>query len=166
MAMIASKAANALIEDAEPSALAYLAAKVGSGNTSWIGRARRRYGGLWVGGRLTLTTTSVEFHPNGVNRSLHGGSLDVVIDLRHVESVELLPGFVTRIVAVRTADGVFLARCFGARKLVGQIDSAVRAARERPLPTIHFPAAGFEIARPKTEPSPQSEGTKVRRYPC
>lgn len=166
MAMIASKAANALIEDAEPSALAYLAAKVGSGNTSWIGRARRRYGGLWVGGRLTLTTTSVEFHPNGVNRSLHGSSLDVVIHLRHVESVELLPGFVTRIVAVRIEGGVFLARCFGARKLVGQIDSAVRAARERPLPTIHFPGAGFEITRPKTEPSPQSEGTKVRRYPC
>jgi hypothetical protein len=133
VAQIASKNANALIEDAQANALACRAAKVGSGTTSWINRFRQRHGGLWVGGRLTLETTSVEFQPNTVNRSLQSGSLDVVIDLRQVESVELLPGFVTKVVAVRTADRVFKARCFGAGKLVDQIRSAVHAARNAPL---------------------------------
>ncbi|WKG06205.1 hypothetical protein [Mycolicibacterium sp. HK-90] len=126
--VITSKTANALIEDAEVNALGRLAAQTSSGSTRWIDRSRQRYGGLWVGGRLTLTTTTVEFHPNTANRSLQNGSLDVVLALRHVESVELMPGLVTKIVVVRTPDRVLSARCFGAAKLADQIRSAADAA--------------------------------------
>ncbi|MEV0670091.1 hypothetical protein [Mycobacterium sp. NPDC050441] len=130
MTVITSKAANALIEDAEANALGRLAAQASSGTTHWIDRSRQRYGGLWVGGRLTLTTTTVEFHPNAANRSIQSGSLDVVVPLRYVESVELMPGLVTKIVVVRTPERVLSARCFGATKLADQIRAAAHAAHD------------------------------------
>ncbi len=32
---------------------------------------RQSHGGLWVGGRVTLTDSALEFSPNAVNRVVH-----------------------------------------------------------------------------------------------
>ncbi|WP_134086297.1 hypothetical protein [Mycobacteroides salmoniphilum] len=120
-AVIASKVANALIEDAQ------LSSPGDPGVNRALDRFRERHGGLWVGGRITLTVTSVEFRSNGLNKSLQTGSLDIDIDLRTIESVELLGGFVTKIVALRVGERVFKVRCFGAASLADRTRAAAQA---------------------------------------
>lgn len=121
--VIASKVANALVEDARGSGpLAAVLDPV-------LDQFRHQYGGLWVGGRLTLTSTTLEFHPNAINRAANTGTLDLAIDLRRVESVEVQPGVLTKIIAVRVGPQVVKARCFGAAGLADQIRAAVQAAR-------------------------------------
>ena len=121
--VIVSKVANTLVEDAG-------AAGPLAGLDAVLDQFRQHYGGLWVGGRVTLTPTTLEFHPNGVNRVANSGTLDLEIDLRRVESVEVQPGVLTKIVAVGVGGGrVVKARCFGAAGLADQIRAAVQAAR-------------------------------------
>ncbi|GAA4402521.1 hypothetical protein [Tsukamurella soli] len=126
MTVIASRTANALIEDVH----------VGFAMNAVGGPVRdddkHRNGGLWVGSRVTITTTDVQFRPNAVNRSIQSGQLDITVDLRSIDSVDLLSGVLTRIVAVRTGDLVLKVRCFGAAKLAEQIRTAVSAARSAP----------------------------------
>ncbi|BBZ15193.1 hypothetical protein MBRA_53880 (plasmid) [Mycobacterium branderi] len=122
--MIVSRVANALIENVDVTFPAAPAAR------GVLGRYRRRYGGLWVGGRLTVTSTDVQFHANALNRSIQSGQLDIVVDLRSIESVELLPGVLTKIVAIRTDEGVTKFRCFGAAKIAEQIRAAASSASQ------------------------------------
>ena len=132
--VIVSRVANALVEDAQrsPDAGAVVDAAGGSSDSvDWVlDRFRAQYGGLWVGGRLTLTANRLEFHPNGVNRIANRGSLDVEIDLREVTGpITVLPGVVTKIIAVPVGGRVFKARCWGAARMAEQIQAAVTAAR-------------------------------------
>lgn len=126
MTVIISRVANALIVDAD------VTAAVTSVNRQVLDRYRRRYGGLWVGGRLTVTDTDVAFHANALNRSIQSGQLDIVVDLRSIESVELLPGVLTKIIAIHTADRVTKVRCFGAAKVADRIRAAASSAGPAP----------------------------------
>jgi hypothetical protein len=124
-APIASKVANALVADATPN--------VGSGGLrshlqNWmLSRFAKRYGGLWVGGRLTLTGRTLEFHPNAVNRAMNRGTLDFVIELRDITAVEVEPGVFTKIIAVQVGERCFRARCYGASGLADRIRTAAAA---------------------------------------
>ena len=53
---------------------------------------RAALGGLWVGGRVTLTTKTVRFSANGVNRIMQSGTLDVSVPLEQVTDAQVLPG--------------------------------------------------------------------------
>jgi len=154
--VIVSKVANALVEDAErsPGMGPVVDATGGSSDSmDWVlDRFRQHYGGLWVGGRLTLTTAKLEFHPNGLNRLANRGTLDIEIDLRSVTGpVAVLPGVATKIIAVPVAGRVFKARCWGAQSMADQIQAAVTAARSAggvaaetwrpPVPDLPAPAA-------------------------
>jgi hypothetical protein len=86
------------------------------------------YGGLWVGGRVTLTDSNVIFEPNALNRSVHTGTLDISIPLSEISHVKCLPGFVTKIAAIHTAGGVLKVRCYGAPALVAAIEQARTSA--------------------------------------
>lgn len=133
--VIATKVVNALM--AEPvmavhPGVALAAEGVGGippGVELVVDAFRRRWGGLWVGGRATLTTARLTFRANGVNRVLHEGQVDAELDLRAVLRVDLEPGFLTEIVAVTIPGAVFKLRCWGARDFAAQVDAAVRAAR-------------------------------------
>jgi len=81
--VIVSRVANALIEDVQ------VVSAVNVFGGPILGWYRRRYGGLWVGGRLTVTDTEIQFHANAVNRSIQSGQLDFVVKLRDIASVEL-----------------------------------------------------------------------------
>jgi hypothetical protein len=120
--VIISRVANALIANVD------VTAPTTSVNRRVLDRYRRRYGGLWVGGRLTVTNTDVQFHANALNRSIQAGQLEIIIDLRSIESVELLPGVLTKIVAIRTGDRMNKFRCFGAAKVADQIRAAASSA--------------------------------------
>lgn len=118
--VVAKRAANALIEDAQ----------TGLQDLPILGdvleSARARYGGLWVGGRATLTAESLALHPNAVNRGLQTGSMDVVVPLTAIESIEVLSAPVTKIIAIRTARSVVKIRCYRARAFADQIREAAR----------------------------------------
>ncbi|OBJ23448.1 hypothetical protein [Mycobacterium sp. 1245801.1] len=120
--VIISRVANALIADVD------VTVPTTSINRRVLDRYRRRHGGLWVGGRLTVTETDVQFHANALNRSIQSGQLDIVVDLGSVEAVELLPGVLTKIVAIHTGDRVTKFRCFGAAKVADRIRAAASSA--------------------------------------
>jgi hypothetical protein len=117
--VLATRAANALIQDAT-SPIENLQGAVGRG----IRRYRRSHGGLWVGGRVTLTCAELSFAPNAANRLLHDGDPSVAIPLSAIRQVDVEPGLVTKIVAVTWTGGVARFRCHQAAGFADQIRAA------------------------------------------
>lgn len=126
--IIATKLANAFVPDAEMSAGARGVLMFGSDRgVDWL---RRRMGGLWVGGTVTLTREAIHFGPNAVNAAAHAGDTSQSIPLAHVADVQDRFGWLTRIVDVHADDGsVFTFRCFGAPAFAAKIRHAVAACR-------------------------------------
>jgi hypothetical protein len=145
--VIASKVVNALVEDAQVRADFNALAKVSGPETTgqaWVlDRFRQHYGGLWVGGRLTLTTRTLEFHPNALNRFANAGTLDITIELRDIAGVELQPGVATKIIAVYVGARVFKSRCYGARQMADHIRTAAAAVHAAPEPQEPSVAPGW-----------------------
>jgi hypothetical protein len=131
--VLVTRVANALVEDAE------LSSGVAGGLESFVpggdsvqkvlAAFRAAYGGLWVGGRATLTPSSLTFHPNAVNRAVQTGTLDIVVPVTAITNVEVQGGVLTKIIAIRTPGAVVKIRCFGARDLADQIRLAAHRAR-------------------------------------
>jgi hypothetical protein len=126
VAVIVSRVANALIAD-----VVVQGVPSQSVQERTLNRYRRRHGGLWVGGRLTLSDTAIQFHPNFVNRALQSGQLDIAISLHSIESVEVLPGVLTKIIAVRAGGQLTKFRCFGAREVADHIRAAQTSGEPR-----------------------------------
>lgn len=126
--IIASKFANGFFADAEMSEGVRRAFVLGSDvAVDWL---RRRMGGLWVGGSITLTHETLSFAPNALNTSAHTGTTSWAVPLARITEVADRFGWVTRIVDVRTDDGaIFTFRCFGARAFAEAIRRAVASHR-------------------------------------
>lgn len=127
--MAVTKVANALIEDAEfgpgKGLQQTMDAAGATESVSFVlDRFKSHYGGLWVGGRLTLTDTDLTFAPNGINRAVHKDLAVVTIPLTTITAVEVLPGFFTKIIAIHSGNHIFKARCYGAPKFAAQIRTA------------------------------------------
>ena len=131
--IIGTRAANALVEDAELSLPGWPGLDLMLPHIRAVERAltayRTKYGGLWVGGRVTLTTSEISFRPNAMNRAIQTGSLDILVPLPAVVDVEVLRGFVTRIIAIHTPGSVVKVRCFGADAFADQIRYAAHNAQ-------------------------------------
>jgi hypothetical protein len=116
--ILATRAANALIQDATSPIE----------NLQAVGRSIRRYrqghGGVWVGGRITLTPAELSFAPNAANRLVHDGDPSVTIPLSAIRHVDIEPGFVTKIIAVTWTGGMARFRCFKAAGFADQIRAA------------------------------------------
>jgi len=119
--VVAKRAANALITDAEAKLPA--ATPRARQLEATLDRFKGAHGGLWVGGRATLTTESICFRPNAVNRGLHTGTLDIEIALRDIVNIEFLPAFVSSVIAISTRQSVVKIRCFRAAAFASQIAS-------------------------------------------
>jgi hypothetical protein len=117
--ILATRVANALIQDAT-SPIENLVGAVGRSTR----RYRQRHGGLWVGGRLTLTSAELSFVPNAANRLVHDGDPSVAIPLSAIRQVDIEPGVVTKIVAVTWTGGVARFRCYKAAIFADQIRAA------------------------------------------
>ena len=85
---------------------------------------RAFYGGLWVGGSALLTTTSLSFQPNKLNRAVHKGDYSFSIPLDEISGVGYERGFFTSIVVVSTQHGSFKLRCYGARRFQKALNDA------------------------------------------
>jgi hypothetical protein len=117
--VLATKVANALIQDA-----ASPLENVGSVGRS-IRRYRKSHGGLWVGGRVTLTPGELGFSPNVANRLVHYGDPSFTIPLSAIRQIDVEPGFFTKIIAVTWTGGVTRFRCYGAARFADQIRATV-----------------------------------------
>lgn len=128
--IIASKLANAFVPDAEMSRGARRMFLFGSASSvDWL---RDRMGGLWVGGRVTLTPHAVYFSPNALNAAVHEDETAHAVALADVVDVKDRFGWLTRIVDVKARDGTTLTfRCFGAPAFAAKIREAVAAAHAR-----------------------------------
>ena len=126
--VIAWKYANAFVPDAEMSAGARSLFLFGSDSSvDWL---RRRMGGLWVGGAVTLTRDALHFGPNALNGALHADDTSQSVALHRVVEVANRFGWLTRIVDVRTDDGqTFTFRCFGARAFAEKIRRAAQDSK-------------------------------------
>ena len=82
------------------------------------------YGGLWVGGRVTLTESNLEFSPNRVNHAAHKELHDISIPLKAVTSVSMKTGVVTKIIVIESSQLTFKVRCYGAENFAEQIRAA------------------------------------------
>jgi hypothetical protein len=129
--VIISKAANFLVEDAalRDRALgpAFDLLDISTKPVQLVLAAfRQYYGGLWVGGRVTLTETAVSLTPNALNRSVHQDLDAIELPLAMITSVEVQFGWVTKIIALGTPTHLVKLRCFGAHKLADRIRAQLR----------------------------------------
>jgi hypothetical protein len=121
--ILAQRVANALIEDAQVKTSSLGVGDVGV-IEDVVARYRANVGGLWVGGRATLTATALTFAPNAMNRAVQTGSLDLAVPLSAILDVSVQQSFVTNIVVVRTSQSVLKIRCYGAKTFAQQIRDA------------------------------------------
>lgn len=101
-----------------------------------LNRFRAVYGGLWVGGTAELTTHSLTFRPNSMNRAVHTGDLSLRIPLADISATACEWGLVTSIVVVTTRQGHFKLRCFGAQEFREALEHARNAVQPDARPAV------------------------------
>ena len=84
---------------------------------SAIERFKRKKGGLWVGGTVSVSEGGVSFSPNGLNRILHADLEPINVAAEDIRAVRHQFGWFTGIVVVDHTHGEFRFRCFGAKQL-------------------------------------------------
>jgi hypothetical protein len=124
--VITSRVANALIANAAVSSVPLPHKTVVKGVLEAF---KQGHGGLWVGGRVTLTESALEFAPNAMNRSVTRGELDVRIPLTDITAVTVEFGVVTKIIAIESPARTFRVRCYGADKFAERIRAAMSGSR-------------------------------------
>jgi hypothetical protein len=115
------KLANAFVPDATPSALLAGAA------LDSVNRYGKKHGGLWVGGKITITPDGLRFAPNRMNTALHQGLDATYIPMASIKAVTREFGWLTGIVVVRHLAGEFRFRCFGATQVAAALAAHVAA---------------------------------------
>jgi hypothetical protein len=115
------KLANAFVTNAIPSHI------IGREALDAVNRFEKKHGGLWVGGKVTVTPDGLRFVPNRVNRVVHMGLESTYIPLADIRAVSHEFGWVTGIVVVRHSQGEFRFRCFGAKRVAAILGAHVTA---------------------------------------
>jgi hypothetical protein len=81
-----------------------------------IHRFRRKHGGLWVGGTVSVSESGVSFAPNRLNRAVHVGLEPIHVPAQDIRTVRYEFGWFTGIVVVEHVHGEFRFRCYGAKQ--------------------------------------------------
>ncbi len=115
------KVCNAFIPSAAPSDI------VGGAARGAVNRFSNKHGGLWVGGKITLSVQEISFAPNRLNAALHDGPIEVRIPMAQVRSVRREFGWFTGIVCVALHDGEFRFRCYGAQRVADTLQAHIPA---------------------------------------
>jgi hypothetical protein len=114
------KMANAFMTDAAPSD------DMPSFALEATEKYKRKQGGLWVGGVVSISAGGVSFAPNGLNRALHKPLESINVPAGDIRAVRHEFGWVTGIVVVEHAGGEFRFRCFGAKRLAAAMTATFR----------------------------------------
>ena len=96
-----------------------------------IDTSRRKQGGLWVGGKAALTTSTLSFAPNSMNQALHAApeDLEISISLANISNVVVHRGLITDMIEIRTNAGILKIKCFKAKAFAAAIEATRNAAR-------------------------------------
>ena len=84
---------------------------------SAIERFKRKHGGLWVGGTLSVSRNGVSFSPNRLNRAVHDGLESINVPAEDIRALNHEFGWFTGIVVVEHIHGELRFRCYGAKQL-------------------------------------------------
>ena len=114
------KIANALIPDAMPATFVPRVARKAAE------RLRTRYGGIWVGGRVAISSEGISFTPNRLNEVFHMTLQPVRIAFADIRSVKREFGVLTGIVVVHHKQGEFRFRCFGATRVAAFLSEQLK----------------------------------------
>jgi len=117
------KLVNAFIPDATPSELVPSEALR---FTNWF---KRRYGGLWVGGTITVSSSGVSFAPNALNEAFHIDLQPVTMPAKDIRTVRREFGWFTGIVVVEHAHGEFRFRCYRAKQFAATMAATLHLSR-------------------------------------
>lgn len=120
------KLANAFVSDATPSDL------VPDVALSAVRRFKRKHGGLWVGGTVSVSHSGVCFSPNGLNKVLHAGLKPIHVPAEHIRSVRYEFGWFTGIVVIEHLNGEFRFRCYGAKRLTATMNASFKGVSRGP----------------------------------
>lgn len=95
-----------------------------------IDAGRRKQGGLWVGGKAVLTTSTLSFTPNSMNQALHATpeNLEISISLANISNVAVHRGLITDVIEIRTDAGILKIKCFKAKAFAAAIEATRNAA--------------------------------------
>lgn len=137
--LLRSALANAALSEAEPSVLYDVVmdlAGLKKGLDLVFLLTRAMSGGLWVGGRVFLTSHQLVFAPNSINKAVHMSSLaGVVIQLSDIASVTDEWAILTHIVNISTRSGVELKfRLYSAEEFSAAIRERVSIVRGEKAP--------------------------------
>ena len=116
------KFANAFVPNAAPSE------HLGGAALNAVDHYGKKHGGLWVGGKVVVTSEELSFIPNRMNVALHQGLQAVRIPFASIRSAKREFGWLTGIVVVEHSYGVFRFRCFGAKQVAAQMAAHVGAS--------------------------------------
>lgn len=123
--LLEKKAANALFQEVGLTPRA--SARLQSSAPGVLGWLRKRQGGLWVGGTLSLFDDSVRFSPNDLNKLIQTGDLSFILPWSAISAVVWRPGILTGIVELTHGERVEAVRCFGSRSLAGRMETLRQA---------------------------------------
>jgi hypothetical protein len=118
------KLVNAFIPHATPSD------RLPADALSVIYRFKRKRGGLWVGGTVSVSPSGVSFSPNGLNRVFHDGLEPINVPASDIRAVKHEFGWITGIVVVEHARGEFRFRCYGAKDLAATMAASFSAHQD------------------------------------
>ena len=88
---------------------------------SAIHQFKRKHGGLWVGGAISVSEFGVSFTPNGLNWALHDELEPINLPRENIRAVKYEFGWFTGIVVVEHMHGEFRFRCYGAKRLAARM---------------------------------------------
>ena len=120
------KRVNAFIPDATPSNWMPVEA------LSAIARFKRKHGGLWVGGTISVSERGIAFTPNRVNRAVHEGLESIHVLAEDIRAVRREFGWVTGIVVIEHTQGELRFRCYGAKEFAAAIVAMLDLDSEAP----------------------------------
>ena len=115
-----NKVANAFYENAEPIEQLPKHAKRATY------RYKKKHCGLWVGGKITISDNDIIFKANLLNKELHRELQTIIVPAHEIKSVTYKFGWVTGIVIVKHSKGELRFRCYGAKKVVNELNSYIK----------------------------------------
>ncbi|MBL8537029.1 MAG: hypothetical protein JNM59_06460 [Hyphomonadaceae bacterium] len=123
--VLAYRVCGACFQEVQPSALANTIFDSADAHLEPVlGVVRQMTGGIWVGGRVILTTHRVVFLPNGLNRMLQDNLPTIALALADVSEAKQRFGLATAIVAIRSPAFTLTVRGYRMRSFVADIERA------------------------------------------
>ena len=89
---------------------------------------KRKHGGLWVGGTVSVSQSGISFSPNRVNQAIHDALEPINVLADDIRAVRHEFGWLTGIVVVEHAHGEFRFRCYGAKHLAATMAASFAAS--------------------------------------